>query len=120
MEITTIKKLIRISQNHRDGKWFIPSVAALLELDGPERYTLNDEDQFVQQIDEQLYNRFLGVYKNIEDWVDYHIVTPLRSANSELNQVLDFVDKSKLAEKYINEHKIVHKKINDHFYVFKK
>lgn len=119
MEITTIKKLIKVSQNHRDGKWFIPSVAALLEIDGSEKYSIENEDEFVQQVDKQLYERFLGVYQHIEDWVDIHVLEPLRTANTELIKVLNFVDKTKLAEKYILDRKINYKKINNYIYVFK-
>lgn len=117
MESATIKKLIKVSQNHRDGKWFIPCVAALLDIDGSGKYNTNNDDEFVAQVDKQIYNRFLGVFNNIEEWVDYSIIQPLRDKEEVLNTILDCVDKLKLYKKH--SHKIAYKQIDNYIYVFK-
>ena len=120
MQKHIIDSLYAHSKHHRDGKWFVPSVAALLQIDGDKKYRpyINDAEELINLVDKELYNRFLGVYNQIEDWVEINKLEPMRRDNT-MSFIADTIDPRKLLQKCIDNKEIVYKRIKQYVYVFK-
>jgi len=115
-----IDSLYSYSKRHRDGKWFVPSVVALFQIDGSKRYEncINDASKLLPTLDREIYNRFQGVYNEIEDWVELFKIAPMRK-NPETSLIADSIDATVLARKCVDKGEIAYRKINNHIYVFK-
>jgi hypothetical protein len=115
-----IDDLYRYSETHQHGKWFVPAVVALLQIDGPSKYKqyFSDSNTLLQTLNKVLHDRFQGVYNTIEDWAIYTTLTPLQQ-DSKLSLVVDSVDVKKLTKKLLDHDRIKYKIINNLTYVFK-
>ena len=68
MKKDIIDSLYYHSKRHRDGKWFVPAVVALLQIDGTQKYeqVINSAYKLIPVLDAEIYNRFQGVYNGRE------------------------------------------------------